>query len=74
MFSLDLTFSQRVLAGHATATDLSCLLCCLQLTVRDALNSALDEEMARDEKVYILGEEVRTLSSVKAATRVVLPG
>ncbi|XP_077287668.1 pyruvate dehydrogenase E1 beta subunit [Arctopsyche grandis] len=29
-----------------------------QLTVRDALNSALDEEMERDEKVFILGEEV----------------
>nr|CAG4634861.1 EOG090X0840 [Alona affinis] len=29
-----------------------------QLTVRDALNSAMDEEMERDEKVFILGEEV----------------
>lgn len=29
-----------------------------QMTVRDALNSALDEEMERDEKVFILGEEV----------------
>ncbi|XP_049805531.1 pyruvate dehydrogenase E1 component subunit beta, mitochondrial [Schistocerca nitens] len=29
-----------------------------QMTVRDALNSALDEEMARDERVFILGEEV----------------
>lgn len=29
-----------------------------QLTVRDALNQALDEEMERDEKVFILGEEV----------------
>lgn len=29
-----------------------------QLTVRDALNSALDEELERDEKVFILGEEV----------------
>ncbi|KAI5727083.1 hypothetical protein M8J76_013856 [Diaphorina citri] len=28
------------------------------MTVRDALNSALDEEMARDEKVFLLGEEV----------------
>ena len=27
-------------------------------TVRDALNQALDEELARDEKVFILGEEV----------------
>jgi pyruvate dehydrogenase E1 component beta subunit len=30
----------------------------LQMTVRDALNTALDEEMERDESVYILGEEV----------------
>ena len=28
------------------------------MTVRDALNSALSEEMARDEKVFIMGEEV----------------
>nr|AGT02810.1 acetyl-transferring pyruvate dehydrogenase beta subunit [Angomonas desouzai] len=28
------------------------------MTVRDALNSALDEELARDEKVFVLGEEV----------------
>lgn len=29
-----------------------------QLTVRDALNTAMDEEMQRDERVFILGEEV----------------
>ncbi|XP_037944968.1 pyruvate dehydrogenase E1 component subunit beta, mitochondrial-like isoform X1 [Teleopsis dalmanni] len=29
-----------------------------QLTVRDALNSALDDEIARDERVFLLGEEV----------------
>jgi hypothetical protein len=29
-----------------------------QMTVRDAFNTALDEEMARDERVFILGEEV----------------
>ncbi|CAO1321530.1 unnamed protein product [Diamesa tonsa] len=28
------------------------------LTVRDALNAAIDEEMERDERVFILGEEV----------------
>ena len=28
------------------------------LTVRDALNQALDEEMARDENVFLMGEEV----------------
>ncbi|OQV24225.1 Pyruvate dehydrogenase E1 component subunit beta, mitochondrial [Hypsibius exemplaris] len=29
-----------------------------QMNVRDALNSALDEELARDDKVYLMGEEV----------------
>ncbi|NP_001171749.1 pyruvate dehydrogenase E1 component subunit beta, mitochondrial [Saccoglossus kowalevskii] len=29
-----------------------------QMTVRDALNSALDEEIDRDERVFLLGEEV----------------
>lgn len=28
------------------------------LAVRDALNQAIDEEMERDERVFILGEEV----------------
>ena len=29
-----------------------------QITVRDALNTALDEELARDERVFLIGEEV----------------
>jgi len=29
-----------------------------KITVRDALNSAIDEEMERDEKVFLIGEEV----------------
>ncbi|KAJ0083476.1 hypothetical protein Patl1_29577 [Pistacia atlantica] len=28
------------------------------MTVRDAPNSALDEEMSKDPKVFIMGEEV----------------
>jgi len=28
------------------------------LAVRDALNQALDEELERDEKVFLIGEEV----------------
>ena len=31
---------------------------CFQMTVRDALNSALDEEMSADPKVFLMGEEV----------------
>lgn len=30
------------------------------MTVRDALNSALDEELSRDPMVYVMGEEVRS--------------
>ena len=30
----------------------------IQLIVRDALNQALDEELARDERVVLMGEEV----------------
>ncbi len=28
------------------------------MTVREALNSAMDEELARDPKVFLIGEEV----------------
>ena len=28
------------------------------MTVREALNTAMEEEMLRDEKVFVLGEEV----------------
>ena len=30
----------------------------VQVTVRDALNAAMEEEMERDEHVFLLGEEV----------------
>lgn len=38
-------------------------VCCFsparfQVTVRDALNQAMDEELERDERVFLLGEEV----------------
>ena len=29
-----------------------------QMTVRDALNAAMEEEMLRDERVFVMGEEV----------------
>lgn len=32
--------------------------CFFQMTVREALNSALDEEMSADPKVFLMGEEV----------------
>ncbi|XP_037805284.1 uncharacterized protein LOC119599555 isoform X2 [Lucilia sericata] len=45
-------------ARRGLSTTASRSLAAQQMTVRDALNSALDEEMARDERVFILGEEV----------------
>ncbi|XP_043255896.1 pyruvate dehydrogenase E1 component subunit beta, mitochondrial-like isoform X1 [Colletes gigas] len=40
-----------------------------KMSVRDALNSALDEELARDEKVFILGEEVAQYDGAYKVTR-----
>lgn len=40
-----------------------------QMTVRDALNSAMDEEMARDDKVFIMGEEVAEYQGAYKITR-----
>lgn len=40
-----------------------------ELTVRDALNSALDEEMERDEKVFLMGEEVAVYQGAYKVTR-----
>lgn len=37
---------------------LALILFASQITIRDALNMALDEELARDERVFIMGEEV----------------
>ncbi|KAB0802679.1 hypothetical protein PPYR_04865 [Photinus pyralis] len=39
------------------------------MTVRDALNSALDEEMQKDERVFILGEEVAQYDGAYKVTR-----
>lgn len=46
----------RMLTRRAFSTSRS--VAAQQLTVRDALNQAMDEEMERDERVFILGEEV----------------
>ncbi len=44
--------------GRSLSTEASTAEKKTQLTVRDALNAALDEELARDKKVFIMGEEV----------------
>ncbi|KAL3771543.1 hypothetical protein ACHAWU_003718 [Discostella pseudostelligera] len=40
-----------------------------EMTVRDAINSAIDEEMERDEKVFILGEEVAQYQGAYKVTK-----
>jgi hypothetical protein len=37
-----------------------------EMNVRDALNSAIDEEMSADSKVFVIGEEVRSLPELSA--------
>lgn len=39
------------------------------LTVRDAINAALDEELTRDEKVFIIGEEVGNYQGAYKVTK-----
>merc|ERR1712012_340458 len=43
-----------------------------QVTVRDALNAALDEEIKRDDRVFILGEEVAQYDGAYMETSVLL--
>ena len=40
-----------------------------ELTVRDALNMAMSEEMVRDDKVYLLGEEVAQYNGAYKVSR-----
>lgn len=39
------------------------------VTVRDALNQAIDEEMERDDRVFVLGEEVAQYDGAYKVTR-----
>nr|QBH74078.1 pyruvate dehydrogenase [Brunneria borealis] len=48
--------ASRLISRRALST--SRVVTAQQMTVRDALNAALDEEMERDERVFLLGEEV----------------
>ncbi|KAL1506823.1 hypothetical protein ABEB36_006113 [Hypothenemus hampei] len=64
---LNLASLNRVISKRAFSN--SKTLAAKQMTVRDALNSALDEEMTRDEKVFILGEEVAQYDGAYKVTR-----
>lgn len=39
------------------------------MTVREALNAAMEEEMLRDEKVFIMGEEVARYNGAYKVTK-----
>lgn len=49
-------------AAHSKEAPVQSLTCVrgagAQMAVRDALNSAIDDEMAADERVFLIGEEV----------------
>ncbi|CAB3227474.1 unnamed protein product [Arctia plantaginis] len=53
----------------ARSFSVSSSLAAKPMTVRDALNSAMDEEMTRDDKVFILGEEVALYDGAYKITR-----
>lgn len=42
------------------------------MTVRDALNSALDEELTRDSKVFLMGEEVGQYNGAYKVQRTII--
>eukprot|EP00640_Fibrocapsa_japonica_P003201 CAMPEP_0113942278 /NCGR_PEP_ID=MMETSP1339-20121228/8010_1 /TAXON_ID=94617 /ORGANISM="Fibrocapsa japonica" /LENGTH=334 /DNA_ID=CAMNT_0000946675 /DNA_START=171 /DNA_END=1175 /DNA_ORIENTATION=+ /assembly_acc=CAM_ASM_000762 len=41
----------------------------IEMSVREALNQAIDEEMARDEKVFVMGEEVAMYQGAYKVTK-----
>lgn len=41
-----------------------------QVTVRDAINQGMDEELERDEKVFLLGEEVAQYDGAYKVTKI----
>nr|ACO15571.1 Pyruvate dehydrogenase E1 component subunit beta, mitochondrial precursor [Caligus clemensi] len=64
-------FSSRVLLSSLARRGLSTgrALDAKALTVRDALNSALDEELERDNRVFLMGEEVAQYDGAYKITR-----
>jgi len=61
----------KTIAFSATRKSLSTSIPAMtkSLTVRDALNMALDEELARDDKVFLMGEEVAQYDGAYKVTR-----
>jgi|EP00979_Chaetoceros_neogracilis_P011470 pyruvate dehydrogenase E1 component beta subunit len=57
------------MAGKATTTHTSRSMATINVTVREAINQAIDEEMERDEAVFILGEEVAQYQGAYKVTK-----
>ncbi len=56
-------WSRKLATTPLLATDMTC---------RDALNSAMDEELERDEKVFVMGEEVAEYDGAYKVTIIVV--
>lgn len=77
LFSRLISQSARVAvfktATNAPSSQLTSLqlrsMATIQMTVRDAINQGIDEEMARDESVFILGEEVAQYQGAYKVTK-----
>ncbi|VDO09824.1 unnamed protein product [Haemonchus placei] len=48
----------RLVVAQLLNTSKRCLATGQSITVRDALNQAMDEEIKRDDRVFLIGEEV----------------
>jgi pyruvate dehydrogenase E1 component beta subunit len=62
--SFDPQTNNALVQGQAKRT-----MATVDMTVRDAINAAIDEEMERDEKVFILGEEVAQYNGAYKVTK-----
>jgi len=58
MFRTVLSRASALRMASCRPTSLRSFSAVKEMTVRDALNSAMDEEMARDSSVFLIGEEV----------------
>lgn len=58
-----------VMAGRVTSSTTSRSFATIDMTVREAINQGIDEEMERDEGVFILGEEVAQYQGAYKVTK-----
>lgn len=61
-------FARRFVAANAQKVSTR-RMATIQLPVRESINSALDEEMARDESIFLIGEEVAQYNGAYKITK-----